>query len=59
MPWADAQAEHGMRSAGMCAQNTSDQVKRKGQTVFSQETLKLLSGNGISLFSSVLVQHAG
>jgi hypothetical protein len=30
-PWAGAQAEHGMRSAGMCAQNTSDQVACRTQ----------------------------
>ncbi len=48
----------------MCAQNTSDQVRarqaeRKGQTVLSQETLKPLFGNVISLFFSALMQHAG
>jgi len=35
------------------------QAGRKGQTVLSQETKKPLSGNVISLFFSVLMQHAG
>jgi hypothetical protein len=67
MCFACARDRNHSRSSGggsMCAQNTSDQVRarqveRKEQIVLSQETQKPLSGNGISLFTSVLVQHAG
>ena len=46
-PWAGAQAEHGMRSAGMCGQNASEQVRIRQatdlvQTVLLTETLKPL-----------------
>jgi len=65
--FARARDRNHSRSSGggsMCAQNTSDQVRarqaeRKGQTVLSQETLKLLLDNAISLFFSELMQHAG
>jgi len=65
--FARARDRNHSRSSGggsMCAQKTSDQVRarqveRKEQIILSQETQKPLSGNGISMFFNILVQHVG